>query len=810
MNIAIVAPGSVPAIVGGAEKLWWGLTDHINQLTAHRAELIKLASPERNFTELMASYRQFSELDLSRFDQVITTKYPAWMVSHPHHTVYLQHKLRGLYDTYHFTGKPEHMDAGALGRAPGAVQALIRTTGQQGCGRDVLPQFWQQLDEAIAAAPDCFDFPGPLTRRLVHFLDTVALQPQYIQRYFAIANNVATRTGYFPPGVEPVVIYHPSDLPEFRNTGDDYIFTISRLDAPKRVDLLIAAFMQTPGDIELRIAGTGPQASALQLQAASDPRIRFLGGISDAATIAQYAGACFVPFVPYDEDYGLITIEAMQSGKAVLTTTDAGGPNEFVRHGQTGLSVAPTAAALANAMTTLLADRPQTRRMGQRAAALTQGITWRATVSGLLGDGDNDQEGMGDKGEAASSRSPARQKWLVTVTFPVWPPRGGGQSRVYNLYREIAKTHDVTILCFTEPGDAYASTVLAPGLTEVRVPRSAAHHHWQRQLESSLATPLGEAVSVGDIAVIEYFQHSPRYLAELKQLAAEADVVIASHPYTYRALRHVYRGAVWYEAHNVEYDMKAAILPDTDLGRHWLATVRGVEGDCYREAARVLACSASDLQRLQALYGATGAATCVVPNGVVIHTSIALLQARRHHLRQRLGIEKFFSALFMGSWHGPNITAVEWLVANAEQAPRVQFLLVGSVCQHPVCAPLALPPNVHNVGMLDEDQKNLLLAAVDLAINPIISGSGTNLKMLDYAAAGTPIMTTPFGNRGLPFVGGAGVVIAELDDFMRNLRDISQKDLGSDQAFSANSGFDLAATLEWAKLARHFLVNLYE
>ena len=83
MKIALIAPSGVPFAVGGAEKLWWGLLHHTNQLSGHQMELIKLPSAERYFAELMASYQRFSELDLSHFDRVISTKYPAWMVAHP-------------------------------------------------------------------------------------------------------------------------------------------------------------------------------------------------------------------------------------------------------------------------------------------------------------------------------------------------------------------------------------------------------------------------------------------------------------------------------------------------------------------------------------------------------------------------------------------------------------------------------------------------------------------------------------------------------------------------------------------------------
>src|SRR5882757_10421886 len=103
MKIAIVAPSPIPFTVGGAENLFWGLQNYINEETSHQCELLKLPTPENNFFELIESYRKFSKLDVSHFDFVISTKYPCWMINHPQHVCYMQHKLRGLYDTYHFT-----------------------------------------------------------------------------------------------------------------------------------------------------------------------------------------------------------------------------------------------------------------------------------------------------------------------------------------------------------------------------------------------------------------------------------------------------------------------------------------------------------------------------------------------------------------------------------------------------------------------------------------------------------------------------------------------------------------------------------
>ena len=100
MKIAIVAPSHVPFIVGGAEKLWLGLFTAFNRFTQHPCELFKIPADEFSFWGLVDSYKYFYQLDLSEFDMVISSKYPAWMCQHPNHLVYLMHTLRGLYDLY--------------------------------------------------------------------------------------------------------------------------------------------------------------------------------------------------------------------------------------------------------------------------------------------------------------------------------------------------------------------------------------------------------------------------------------------------------------------------------------------------------------------------------------------------------------------------------------------------------------------------------------------------------------------------------------------------------------------------------------
>ncbi len=800
MKIAIVAPSPVPYTVGGAEKLWWGLLNAINRQTRHQVDLIKLPSPESRFRDLMASYKRFSELKLDHFDQVISTKYPAWMVLHHNHHCYLQHKLRGLYDTYHFCKQPLAIPT----KLPAELNGLRSLLGS-GSDRSLLPDFWSELDKVCALAGQNVDlaqalaFPGPLTRALVHFLDNIALHPSCIRRFSAISQNVATREGYFPKGCSVQVVHHPSDVEAYRNTGYDYVFTLSRLDGPKRIRLLLEAFMATDTDRELRIAGTGPEEENLKALAQGDARIRFLGRITDDEVLRQYAGALFVPFIPYDEDYGLITIEAMKSGKAVLTTTDAGGVNEFVENGVSGLSVAPDVNALAQAMQSLLDDVAATRQMGENAQRKVAHISWQNTLSKLVPESssslgspvNSSVSGQCNEStaEPISDRRPAvvaRPAIVVTANFPVWPPAGGGQSRIYYLYQALARYADITLVTQAADAEATLDQLIAPGLREVRIAKSRA----QQANEKRLARLLN--ASVDDIAAIQGVGQTPLYAEALKQASERADLVIASHPYLFRAIERVYAGELWYEAHNVEYDMKRAVLDQANPNglsvkqQGYLQQVKQIESDCIDAASTVVACSDEDLQRLVALYKLPEKAQMVVPNGVCLATTHYADAVQRRRIRRRMATQNRFQALFMGSWHGPNMESMEQIVRYAQQCIDVDFLIIGSVCQHSVCQ--NVPANIYPLGVVSDEEKAVLLNSVDLAINPMFSGSGTNLKMLDYAASGTPILTTEFGNRGLTFKPGEDVIVAEPAEFPAVINRLSALKRGTTRCRAGNTG----------------------
>lgn len=758
MKIAIVAPCPQPFIVGGAEKLWWGLARYFNEFTDHQADIIKLPSPEANFWELIDSYQRFSSLQLDGFDLVVSGKYPAWMIRHPRHVCYMLHRLRGLYDAY--SGPMLQ----PLGNYPNAIHELLLLMENNRRRRAILPELFERL--AVIAYQDneskaAFDFPGPLSRAVVHFLDDLALDPAHISRFVAIARTVAERTNYFPEGVEVAIAHPPSNLNLIpsENIGS-YFLTVSRLDRPKRIDLIIEAMRHVDTDTKLLIAGVGPDEERLRMLATHDPRVKFLGFKSDAELIKLYQNALAVPFVPYQEDYGLVTIEAMMAAKPVITVKDAGGPTELVRHGKNGLVTDPNPIALGRALTQLVTNSELVQNLGINAQKDAEQVNWRTVTDTLLSLPSSQLTFS----SAHGIRRRTTEKLVVAVTFPIFPPRHGGQNRVYNLYRHFASQYDVTLVALVDPDSSPSDTEIAPGLREIRIPKSRDSMRYQAKLQSQFTIP------VTDIAATQFYHHTPALLDVLRREAADASALIACHPYLFPALAEISNKPIWYEAQDIEFKLKAQLFSSEIGGAELIAQIRKLEEDCCQSAQWIFACSKEDSVVLSEAFSIASEKFIIVPNGTNSNEIRYIDLKSKNNLKKHLGCTKQNFVLFMGSGHHPNIMAVNEIFKIASKLPEVTFLVVGNVCY--AFDPTLKPENVWLLGEITETSRRITLELADIALNPMLLGSGTNLKMLDYFAAGIPVIATEVGTRGLNVVDGEHLLIRSAEKMPATIQDL--------------------------------------
>jgi len=183
-------------------------------------------------------------------------------------------------------------------------------------------------------------------------------------------------TDLFHPGVSDTVVRRRHAL------GDSpVICCVSRLVARKGQDLLIRALpavARAVPDARLLIVGIGPYEATLRRLARDrgvSNRVVFAGAAPYAELPAYFragdvfAMPCRLRWFGFDvEALGAVFLQGAAVGRPVIAG-DSGGAPEAVRHGETGLVVDPTRPEpLAEAIVSLLLDRPRAEAMGRAGA----------------------------------------------------------------------------------------------------------------------------------------------------------------------------------------------------------------------------------------------------------------------------------------------------------------------------------------------------------------------------------------------------------------------------------------------------------
>lgn len=145
--------------------------------------------------------------------------------------------------------------------------------------------------------------------------------------------------------------------------GDDtmIVLHVGRLAHEKNLGVLIEAWRQAHDALGQRatfvVAGEGPEARRIESRL---PFVRLLGFLPREDLATLYASADVSVFPSHTETCGLVALEAMASGSAVIAA-DAGGFRESIRSGTTGLLVPAHEARAYSDAIVALADDPAAR-----------------------------------------------------------------------------------------------------------------------------------------------------------------------------------------------------------------------------------------------------------------------------------------------------------------------------------------------------------------------------------------------------------------------------------------------------------------
>ena len=148
-------------------------------------------------------------------------------------------------------------------------------------------------------------------------------------------------------------------------SGSSYLFTASRLDGPKRLDLLIDAMAHVPQEIPLLIGGTGP----LPRTCGCGPAPTRGSSSSASCPTATSPGSTPTRWPcrssPPTRTTGSSPSRPWPAARRSSPAPTAAGPTELITHGVNGLVTEPTPAALGAALAALAADPARARKMGR-------------------------------------------------------------------------------------------------------------------------------------------------------------------------------------------------------------------------------------------------------------------------------------------------------------------------------------------------------------------------------------------------------------------------------------------------------------
>ena len=529
---------------------------------------------------------------------------------------------------------------------------------------------------------------------------------------------------------------------------------------------------------ECRFVVAGGVCGAIESQPRSE-NVELFGRFTPKQKQELLAGAdLYINPVVLGSGTSLKAVEALAAHLPMISTPE----------GVRGLGLTPDRHAVivqredfVVAIRRVLADAALRERIAAEGRERAQAqFCWSAIADRLAADLSGAEQG--------ASRAPERPARPLVLAFNDYSLAGlqsGGAARVGNLLGNLGC--DVVLTTFS----ALAHVgLIEEGVLQIGVPKSADHFAFEAAVNA------GQAVSVND-GVAALFVAANRALREIvAALAPRAQALIFEHPYMAPVLDELRRlrpdAPVVYSAHNVEAELKRNLLRGHPLARSLVAFIAELERRLVARADLIVCCTDADRSSFAKM---TAAPIVLAANGC----RIAALEWTSHPggARKRVG--------FLGSAHGPNVTAAEYIVRRlAPMFPQVRFEIIGSVC---AALEAPVPENVVLHGLAPDRVKTCLMQQWDLALNPLTAGGGSSLKLPDYMANGLPTLSTAEGARGFKVAERGAGRVAPLAEFPGALKQMLAEPAGlAEQRARARAYAE--GELSWAAAAAYYRAAL--
>jgi glycosyltransferase involved in cell wall biosynthesis len=236
-----------------------------------------------------------------------------------------------------------------------------------------------------------------------------------------------------------------------------------------------------------------------------------------------------------------------------------------------------------------------------------------------------------------------------------------------------------------------------------------------------------------DLCIDIMYKYLGQARNKLKELLVGTDLVILEHFSGAPFLNEIEGIPIVYSSQNCEIFMANQLFGENSEAAK---VTRKMEELALSKANAVLYCSDEDLNHLTEYYGISCPAY-YVPNGADKKTITD--STLRHNSK---------SVFFVGGGHPPNVTAVNAVVPVARLVPWCTFNLAGNSSNGISVRKDLVPPNIKVLGQVSDEELDMMFRDSLAFINPMSTGSGTHLKMMEALSYGIPIVTSSIGARG--------------------------------------------------------------
>jgi phosphatidylinositol alpha-mannosyltransferase len=172
-----------------------------------------------------------------------------------------------------------------------------------------------------------------------------------------------------PLGGDYTVVHNAVEIDRYRSadpwpTEGPTIFFVGRHEPRKGLAVLLDALTGLPAEVRLWVGSDGPETAELQRRTAGDPRIEWLGRISEEEKLSRLRGAdLFCAPSLRGESFGVVLLEAM-AAETPIVASELPGYAKVARAGRDAVLVEPgNAGALATAIEKVLHDADERSRL---------------------------------------------------------------------------------------------------------------------------------------------------------------------------------------------------------------------------------------------------------------------------------------------------------------------------------------------------------------------------------------------------------------------------------------------------------------